>query len=141
MLGAGQSGSFVLIAAAARGDATAQWSMGTFANEGRGGLVANPREAVKWWKLAAEQGQVYAQAQLGAAYIGGKGTTANLVEGYAWLAASEVPDGKRALAELDKKIPRPLLEKAKRLAKERRALRDKKPPGAEPTGAEPGATR
>jgi hypothetical protein len=106
--------------------------MGTFANEGRGGLIANPREAVKWWRRAAEQGQPYAQAQLGAAYIEGKGVIRDVVEGYAWLAASEVPDGKPVLAELDKKMPRSMLEKAKRFAAERRALRDKKPADAEP---------
>ena len=99
--------------AAARGDAAAQWSMGTFAEEGRGGLTANPREAVKWWKRAAEQGQPFAQARLGIAYVQGKGTPSNLVEGYAWLAASDVADAKAIIKELDKKIPAPLLAKAK----------------------------
>ncbi|MGH7336681.1 MAG: tetratricopeptide repeat protein, partial [Myxococcota bacterium] len=110
--------------AAARGDASAQYSMGTFADEGRGGLSADPREAFRWWKRSAEQGQSFAQARLGMAYAQGKGTRSNLVEAYAWLSASDVEDAKPILEELDKRIPAPLLAKARRLADERRALRE-----------------
>ena len=72
--------------------------------------------------------QPFAQARLGVAYVQGKGIPSNLVEGYAWLAASEVSDAQPVVKELDKKLPAPLLAKAKKLAAERRALRDAKKP-------------
>ncbi len=109
--------------AAERGDSGAQWSMGLFNDEGRGGLTADPHEAVRWWKLAAEQGQPFAQARLGVSYLRGKGTRTNLIEAYAWLAASDVDDTKVYVKEMEKQMPARLLDKAKKLADERRALR------------------
>src|SRR5262249_36208985 len=116
--------------AAARGDAGAQWSLGVFYHEGRGGLTANPHEAFKLWKLAAEQGHPLAQVKLGIAYIKGEGTRTNAIEAYAWLAASEVDEAQVLVKDLEKKLPAPLLAKARKLADERRALRDPKKPQA-----------
>jgi hypothetical protein len=62
------------------------------------------------------------------AYATGKGTRMNLVEAYGWLAASDVEETKVLVKELDKKIPAPLLAKARKLADERRALRAAKTP-------------
>jgi len=88
----------------------------------------DPKEAARLWKLAAGQGQPFAQVKLGAAYIKGKGVQSSIVEGYAWMAASDVPDAQPLLREMEKRMPAPLLEKAKRLADERRALRGAKSP-------------
>ena len=108
--------------AAERGDSSAMWSLGVFHDEGRAGFKKNPREAVKWWRKAAEKGQPYAQAKLGAALVTGTGTTRDLVQGYAWLSASGLTDAKAWVEALDKQLPRPMLERARKLAEERRAL-------------------
>jgi len=112
--------------AAERGDAGAQWSLGVFHEEGRAGFTPDVKEAVRWWRLAAEQGQPYAQVKLGMAYLTGKGVQSSVVEGYAWLSASEVSEAQPMLREIEKKMVAPLLAKAKRLADERRALRKPK---------------
>ena len=116
--------------AAARGDAMAQLSLGVFHEEGRGGLAKDERAAFRWWKKAAEQGLPIAQAKLGVAYLKGTGTRKNTVEAYAWLAASEVPDAAEVVKMMDKQLPSPLVAKGRKLAQERRALRDAKPPAS-----------
>jgi tetratricopeptide (TPR) repeat protein len=42
-------------------------------------------EAIKWYKLAAEKGDLYAQNNLGAIYKNGLGVTQNYNEGIKWL--------------------------------------------------------
>jgi TPR repeat protein len=107
--------------AAERGDPGAQWSLGVLHEEGRGGLVKDLREAMKWWRKAAKQGHALSQAKLGVAYVKGEGVRRDLVEGYAWLAASGLPETKGWIDTLDKEMPKSLLAKARKLADERRA--------------------
>jgi uncharacterized protein len=108
--------------AAAREDPSAMWSLGLFHDEGRAGFEKNPREAVKWWQKAAKKGQRLAQARLGVAYVKGTGTRRDLVEGYAWLSASGLPETKSWVDQLEKELPKPMLDRGRKLAEERRAL-------------------
>ena len=42
------------------------------------------KEGVKWYRLAAEQGHLEAQSELGICYANGWGVTRDLVEAYVW---------------------------------------------------------
>ena len=43
-------------------------------------------EAVKWYHKAAEQGDIFAQGDLGSLYMDGRGVTQNKVKAYAWFS-------------------------------------------------------
>lgn len=58
--------------AADRGYALGQQELGWMYETGRG-VVANPYESVKWYRLAAVQGWRYSQWRLGVAYMKGSG--------------------------------------------------------------------
>jgi TPR repeat protein len=63
----------------------------------------NYEEAVKWYRLAAEQGNVDAQYNLGCSYEDGEGVEQNHEEAIKWyrLAAEQgEEDAKEALARL-----------------------------------------
>ena len=55
------------------------------------GVPENDAEAVRWYRMAAEQGDVLAQYNLGAMYANGEGVPENYVLAYAWfnLAAAQ----------------------------------------------------
>ena len=55
------------------------------------GVAQDSQEAVKWWRLAAEQGDVSAQVQLGAMYGTGQGVPQDDGEAVKWfqLAAQQ----------------------------------------------------
>ena len=59
-------------------------------NDGRG-VPQNYAEAVKWYRLAAEQGYASAQNNLGVMYNDGRGVPQNGVMAYVWesLAAAQ----------------------------------------------------
>ena len=69
------------------GDASAQDSVGWMLSGGRG-VVENDYEAVKWYRLAAEQGYFASQFNLGYQYYWGEGVMQNYKEAYIWLALS-----------------------------------------------------
>ena len=52
------------------------------------GIPENDAEAVKWYLLAAEQGNSIAQNNLGAMYFAGEGIEENQVEAYKWFFIS-----------------------------------------------------
>jgi TPR repeat protein len=113
--------------AAARGEPAAQWSLGVFHEEGAPGFEVDLKEAVR---LVAARGRPGSALRAGQARDGvpdRQGVQSSLVEGYAWIAASDVPEAKPMLKEIEKKMVAPLLAKAQRLADERRALRTVKP--------------
>ncbi|MCL2102851.1 MAG: sel1 repeat family protein [Syntrophorhabdaceae bacterium] len=63
------------------------------------GVAQNYVEAVKWYRLAAEQGNAKAQYNLGAAYVNGHGVAQDYTEAEKWLrlAAEQGGEvGKRA---------------------------------------------
>ena len=70
-------------AKAAAGDAVAQFNLGIRYCEGQG--VANDqKEAIKWFRKAAEQNHAGAQYRLGRCYYEGKGVTKDYVEAVKW---------------------------------------------------------
>jgi hypothetical protein len=76
---------------AENGDVAAQLELGSrYMNEKRGG-VESDAEAVKWYRLAAEQGNAEAQVNLGRLYFLGAGVPTNYAEAAKWyrLAAEQ----------------------------------------------------
>jgi hypothetical protein len=106
--------------AAARGEADAEWSLGVMHEEGRGGLAPSATRAVEWWMRAAKQGHPLARAKLGVAYVSGEGVRRDLVEAYAWLAASGVPEAQNWVDQLADRLGARDLARAEKLAGERR---------------------
>ena len=71
----------------------AQYSLGVSYEIGEG-VAQDSAEAVKWYRLAAEQGIPEAQCNLGEMYAEGLGVPENLVEAVKWyrLAAEQGND-------------------------------------------------
>lgn len=72
-----------LLQKAERGDAVAQFTMGSCYANGRG-APQNYQEAVKWYYLSAKQGYAPAQNRLGFCYYRGLGTPQNYTEAVLW---------------------------------------------------------
>jgi len=72
-------------AAAYFGDAEAQYQLARMHQRGIGG-DPNPRQAARWYKLAARKGHAGAQAQFGLLLLKGEGTKRNSVRGLMWLS-------------------------------------------------------
>ncbi len=71
-------------AAAERGEAVAQYSLGYSYATGKG-VEQDPREAVRWYRKAAEQGHAWAQNNLGnLLYEGGEGVAQDPREAVHW---------------------------------------------------------
>ena len=70
--------------AAERGDADAQFMLGTFYENGEG-VPQDYQEAVKWYRKAAEQGNADAQFLLGGLYATGQGVPQDDAEAVKWL--------------------------------------------------------
>ena len=85
------------------------------------GVVRNSAEAVRWFRLAADQGHAAAQGNLGIAYSNGLGVVRDAVEAARWfrLAAERgyAPAGYN-LAELEGTMTFEELTEADRLAQE-----------------------
>lgn len=69
---------------AEKGDAKAQFQMGTIYEEGAEGVILNRGEAVKWYRRAAKHGFAEAQRRLGTAYDYGKGVRRDRGESVKW---------------------------------------------------------
>jgi len=72
------------------GDALAQFHMGSAYSNGDG-VMKNGTEALKWYRLAADQGYANAQNNLGAMYYAGDGVIQDFTEAAKWyrLAAEQ----------------------------------------------------
>jgi len=79
------------MALALKGDATAQWFVGYSYDEGLSGQAIDKKEAVKWYRLAADQGNADAQLFLGGMYNEGQGVLQDYKEAVKWyrLAAEQ----------------------------------------------------
>jgi len=98
-----------------RGGMTAQAILGFLYLKGYEGVVKDEVQAVRWFLMAAEQGDHGSQCALGECYLNGTGVKQDEVEAYAWLsqAAIKVPgfapmgDYKAhgIIADLDKSLP------------------------------------
>ena len=82
--------AFPVCSRAAKQDVLAQFRLGWMYDTGEG-VTENDREAVKWYRLAAEQGHATAQNNLGVMYDTGEGVTKNDREAVKWykLAAEQ----------------------------------------------------
>ena len=69
--------------AAERGDAIAQYRLGSCYSNGDG-VETNKVEAVRWYRMAAEQGHAGAQGSLGMCYANGDGVETNKAEAVKW---------------------------------------------------------
>ena len=69
--------------AAERGDANAQYRLGSCYSNGYG-VETNEVEAVRWYRMAAEQGHAGAQGCLGMCYANGDGVETNKAEAVKW---------------------------------------------------------
>ena len=65
----------------------AQNNLGTLYDRGQG-VAQNYAEAIKWYRLAAEQGHDVAQYNLGTMYAVGHGVPLDYVSAYKWLNLS-----------------------------------------------------
>lgn len=72
---------------AERGDAVAQYNLGTAYYEGDG-VNQNYVEAIKWWRKAALQWFSAAQYELGCAYSNGEGVKQDYVMAYMWFSVA-----------------------------------------------------
>lgn len=71
---------------ALRGDAEAQFKLGVHYGFGiEPGIPKNPAEQVKWYRLAADQGNVLAQRNLGQVLMTGDGIPRDDAEGFKWM--------------------------------------------------------
>ena len=60
------------------------------------GVAQDYKEAVKWYRLAAEQGNAAVQNNLGALYENGQGVAANRIVAYAFYSLSAAGDSSGA---------------------------------------------
>lgn len=72
-----------MIQNAQKGDAVTQYNLGVCYSKGEG-VVQDKKEAVKWYRLAAESGDADAQYNLRVCYSKGEGATQNKGEAYFW---------------------------------------------------------
>jgi TPR repeat protein len=62
------------------------------------GVPKDPGEAIKWYRLAAEQGHASAQNNLGLLLANGEGAPQDYVQAYKWLILSAVQGDANAAA-------------------------------------------
>ena len=77
----------------------------------------NPEEALKWWKMAGDQGYPGALFSLSRAYSAGKGTPRDVSLSYAYFKLSKVAPTKN-VTEFAGMLSKPELEKAEKLVSE-----------------------
>jgi len=73
------------IKAAKKGDATAQFYLGSMYADGRNGAIQNYKKAFNWYKLAAQKGVPEAQRGLGDAYAKGQGVQQDYIQAHMWI--------------------------------------------------------
>ncbi|MGA2184288.1 MAG: tetratricopeptide repeat protein [Bryobacteraceae bacterium] len=102
------------------GSPDAQFNVALMYVDGKG-VARNYEEAAKWFERAANQGHVRAQHNLGAMYGSGQGVKRDYVQAYKWLSLCAAKgDGDCATQRdlVEKKLKRPKLAEAQRLASE-----------------------
>jgi len=107
-------------AAAAKGNASAQYNLGVMYDEGHG-VAQNYAEAVRWYKLAAAQGLDDAQYNLGVMYRNGHGVAQNFVQAHVWFNLAATKSDKDAVKErnnIAKKMTQQQIAEAQKLARE-----------------------
>ena len=85
------------------------------------GVPKNDAEAVKWDRLAADQGNYIARINLEYMYANGEGVTENAVQAYKWwniAAAQGAGRAKDVKADIEKNMKREQIAKAQKLSAE-----------------------
>lgn len=88
---------------AAEGSVRAKFLLGVMSDNGLGPIALDPREAARWYRLAAEEGDMEAQYRLASAQMTGRGVARDLAEAAFWLeqaAEQGFTPAFRGLAEL-----------------------------------------
>ena len=84
------------------------------------GVTKDYKEAVKWWRLAADQGNPTAQFNLGLMYDNGQGVTQDYVRAHMWFNIGASSGDKNAEANRDiiaKQMSPTQIEKAQDMAR------------------------
>jgi TPR repeat protein len=106
---------------AAEGNAAAQFVLGLMYEDGKGDVLQNNNEAMKWYRLAADQGFGMAQYDIGYMYTLGRGVPRNYVVAHMWLNLSAATDN-AAAAELRDNVAKLMnpaqIAEAQKLARE-----------------------
>ena len=117
----------------ARGDAEAQFNLGVRYGSGVG-VSQDDAEAVRWYRLAADQGIARAQLFLGFMYEDGEGVPQDDVQAHMWfnLAASRLTGELREMAVQDRdkvagRMDPTQIAEAQRLASEWDAAHPREP--------------
>ena len=90
-------------------------------NRHREGVPEDDAEAVKWYRLSADQGYAWAQYNLGWMYANGRGVPEDRVSAYMWfnLAASQGHGNARKSKEsVGEEMSQHAIEEAQRLSRE-----------------------
>jgi hypothetical protein len=106
--------------AAERGNAAAQFTLGSSYDEGLGGVLQDYTEAAKWFSKAAEQGETRAQYRLGLMYELGNGVAQDDVIAYMWLNIGAANGNHLALEsrrKIEKRMTREKVADAQRYAR------------------------
>ncbi len=99
----------------------AQLTLGYYYGTGRGGVVRNEAEAVKWYRRAAEQGNPQAQFVLAERHRVGHGLPKDLVQAYMWTSLSAergFPQARDSLVGLEMRMSPAQIAEAHRSATE-----------------------
>ena len=85
------------------------------------GMPANPAEAAKWYRRAAEQGYAPAQRELGIEYFAGRGVPQDDIAAYVWLTLTGAGLGATGAAVREavaRRMTRAQIEAAEELVRE-----------------------
>ena len=101
-------------------DAEAQNMLGIFYSSNEGYPPQDFKTAVKWWTLAAEQGETSAQVNLASLYYKGQGVPQDYVYSHMWynLANANGADASEKRKLVEEKMTPAQIEQAQALARE-----------------------
>lgn len=114
---------------AMEGEVSAQLRIGCFYDCGFFGFPVDKREAARWYRLAALQGDARAQKTIGTKYHFGEGTLEDFVEAYAWYilaAMNEDSFAKEFKEMLGRELSPSQIAAGQQRAKELQALIERK---------------
>ncbi len=109
-----------LVEEAQGGDVLAQRNLGVIYSFGIG-VPMDEKEAMKWYRKAADQGSVMAQHDIGYAYLTGLGVLKDYVTAYAWYSLSAFNGDEKGQENRDKlaeKMTPEQIAEAQELSKE-----------------------
>lgn len=82
------------------GDPRAQYLLGQMSDSGRGTIALDPREAVRWYRLAAAKNHPESQYALARAYAVGRGVQQDKEQSLTWLKSAAGLDFEPAMLDL-----------------------------------------